>query len=383
MKKIFMLFMLFFAINSIAQINYESIVKYSNGTLVDKKMITLKFSIHANSPNGTVVYREIQHPLTSNIGKVTSVVGRGLPEVGSFSQINWSQGNYYLIVEFFTGNNSCEWIYVPFYQTNQTNQLIYTCSGEQTLTPCPLYTNLVWSDEFNENGAVNSSKWHHQTQLPNGNSWYNGEVQHYTNNIANSFAQNGVLNIVAKKESYTSQGVTKQYTSARLNSKFAFTYGRIEVRAKLPSGLGTWPAIWTLGKNIIEPGGFWSATHGTVAWPSCGEIDIMEHWGHNQNFVQSALHTPSSNGSTNNLGGTTVSTASSEFHIYSLEWTPEKMSFSVDGQIYYVYNPSVKNAYTWPFNSDQYILLNLAIQPPVDSSINQRTLEVDYVRVYQ
>jgi beta-glucanase (GH16 family) len=83
------------------------------------------------------------------------------------------------------------------------------------------------------------------------------------------------------------------------------------------------------------------------------------------------------------LGGTTVSTASSEFHIYSLEWTPEKMTFSVDGQIYYTYNPSVKNAYTWPFNSDQYILLNLAIQPPIDSSINQRTLEIDYVRVYQ
>jgi len=118
------------------------------------------------------------------------------------------------------------------------------------------YTQLVWSDEFNGNGAVNASKWHHQTLLPNGNSWFNGELQHYTDRVENSSQSGGSLFINAINESFSDQGVTKQYTSARLNSKFAFTYGRVVVRAKLPQGAGTWPAIWMLGKNISEPGGF-------------------------------------------------------------------------------------------------------------------------------
>ena len=95
-----------------------------------------------------------------------------------------------------------------------------------------VYSDLVWSDEFNTNGAINSNNWHHQTQLPAGGSWFNGEVQHYTNQLTNSFVNEGFLNIVSKKEPYTNQGITKQYTSARLNSKFAFKYGRVNVRAK-------------------------------------------------------------------------------------------------------------------------------------------------------
>ena len=246
-----------------------------------------------------------------------------------------------------------------------------------------IYNDLVWSDEFNGSGAVNSTNWHHQTQLPNGGSWYNGEVQHYTNLITNTYQNNGALNLVAKKEPFTDQGVTKQYTSARLNSKFAFKYGKVEVRAKLPTGVGTWPAIWMLGKNIIEPGGFWSSTYGTAYWPACGEIDIMEHWGSNQNYVSSAMHTPSSYGGTVNNGGQTIPTASSAFHIYTLVWTTEKMEFFVDGKIHYTYNPSVKNASTWPFDSEQYLLLNLAIESKIDPNFTQGAMEVDYVRVYQ
>jgi beta-glucanase (GH16 family) len=208
-------------------------------------------------------------------------------------------------------------------------------------------------------------------------------VQHYTNRQDNSFVSNGTLKIVAKKETFTDQGVTKQYTSARLNSKFAFTYGRVEVRAKLPTGAGTWPAIWMLGKNVIEPGSYWTSTSGTVNWPACGEVDIMEHWGNNQNYVQSAMHTPSSYGSTINLGGQTISTVSSDFHIYTLEWTSNKMVFSVDGVIHYTYNPTIKDASTWPFNEPQYLLLNVAMQPYIDPNFTQSAMEVDYVRVYQ
>ena len=247
----------------------------------------------------------------------------------------------------------------------------------------PVFDNLVWSDEFDGNGAINTNKWFHQTQLPNGFSWYNGELQHYTDRTDNSSVENGILSITAKKETFTDQGHTKQYTSARLNSKFAFTYGKVEVRTKLPTGVGTWPAIWMLGKNINEPGGYWTNSFGSVNWPECGEIDIMEHWGNNQNYVQSALHTPSSYGGTVNKGGQTIATASSEFHIYTLEWTSEKMVFKVDDVEHYTYNPAVKNADTWPFDSDQYLLLNIAIEAGVAASFTESKMEIDYVRVYQ
>ena len=183
--------------------------------------------------------------------------------------------------------------------------------------------------------AIDSSKWFHQTLLPNGSSWYNGELQHYTDRTENSYVSNGTLKIVAKKESYRDQSVTKNYTSARLNSKYAFQYGTVEVRAKLPSGVGTWPAIWTLGKNINEPGAYWQTQgFGTTSWPASGEIDIMEHWGSNENVVQSAMHTPSSSGNTQNKGRQTVATATSQFHVYKLEWTAQKMVFSVDDVIH-------------------------------------------------
>jgi len=247
----------------------------------------------------------------------------------------------------------------------------------------PVFNNLVWSDEFDVNGAVNATKWFHQTQFPNGNSWYNNEVQHYTNRQINSFVSNGSLSIVAKKETYTDQGQTRQHTSARLNSKFAFQYGRVEVRAKLPTGVGTWPAIWMLGKNVIEPGSYWTSTSGTVNWPACGEIDIMEHWGGNQNYVQSAMHTPSSFGNTTNLGGQTIGTVSSQYHTYTLEWSAQRMIFSVDNVVHYIYNPAIINASTWPFDAPQYILLNIAIEPSISNNFIQSSMDIDYVRVYQ
>ncbi|MCF8371086.1 MAG: family 16 glycosylhydrolase [Bacteroidales bacterium] len=253
-----------------------------------------------------------------------------------------------------------------------------------TVPSDPVFDNLVWSDEFDVDGAINSTNWFHQTQLPNGGSWYNGEIQHYTDRLDNSYVENGILKIVAKKETYTDQGQTKQYTSARLNSKFAFQYGKVEFRAKLPTGVGTWPALWTLGKNVNENGGYWdNEGFGTASWPACGEIDIMEHWGTNQNYVQSATHTPSSYGGTVNLGGQMIATASTDFHVYTLEWSAEKLVFSVDNMVHYTYNPPIKDANTWPFDAEQYILLNVAILPGIDPNFSASNMEIDYVRVYQ
>ena len=243
---------------------------------------------------------------------------------------------------------------------------------------------LIWNDEFDGSGAIDPSKWFHQTQLPNGNSWFNNELQHYTNRLDNSYVSDGTLKIVAKKEAYTDQGQTKEYTSARLNSKYAFTYGKVEIKAKLPEGVGTWPAIWMLGQNISEPGAYWQTQgYGTTSWPHCGEIDIMEHWGANQNYVQSALHTPSSYGATINHGGQYISNATTQFNVYTLEWTSEQMIFSVNGYVHYTYNPDIQNSETWPFDSPQYLLMNIAIEPSIASSFTETEMELDYVRVYE
>ena len=249
-----------------------------------------------------------------------------------------------------------------------------------------IYTDLVWADEFDTNGAIDAAKWHHQTQLPQGGSWYNGEQQHYTNRIENSSVNNGFLDITAIKENFTDQGQTKQYTSARLNSKFAFTYGRVDVRAKLPFGDGTWPAIWTLGKNINEDGGFWDSQYGTVGWPACGEIDIMEHGLHPTNQVSVAIHTPSSFGETVNTSIQPLSDVANNFHVYSMNWSPDQITFLIDGVGFYTYNPTVKNSDTWPFYLEQYLLLNVAMGGnggAIDTNFSQSSMVIDYVRVYQ
>jgi hypothetical protein len=235
---------------------------------------------------------------------------------------------------------------------------------------------LIWADEFDISGPIAADKWLAETVPPNNGSWFNAEQQHYTNRTDNAFVSNGTLKIVAKKEVYTTSNSTKNYTSARLNSKFSFTYGRIEVRAKLPAGGGTWPAIWTLGSNL-----------NTIGWPSCGEIDIMEHTGNNIGDVSSAIHTPSSNGNTVNVGRINIPDTTTEFHVYTVDWSAEKMDFFVDDTLFYTYNPVTKNNATWPFDADQFILLNIAMGGTLGGNIaanfNEATMEIDYVRVYE
>ena len=250
-----------------------------------------------------------------------------------------------------------------------------------------IYSDLVWSDEFNGSGAIDATKWHHQTIGPNGGRWYNNELQHYTNRTENSFVSGGNLNIVAKRENLSQNGVSLNFTSARLNSKYAFTYGRVDVRAKLPFGNGTWPAIWTLGKNISESGAYWQQQgFGTTGWPACGEIDIMEHGLHATNEVSSALHTPSSFGNTSNTARKTLANVVENFHVYSMNWSPDQITFMIDNVIYYTYNPTTKNSSTWPFDLDQFLLLNVAMggfSGTPDASFTESSMVIDYVRVYQ
>lgn len=254
--------------------------------------------------------------------------------------------------------------------------------GSQQNAGVTHYGKLVWADEFNYSGAAKSDNWHHQVIAPNNGSWFNGEIQHYTDKLDNCYVSDGSMKIVLKKERYTFDNSTKNYTSARLNSKFAFTYGRIDVRAKLPAGSGVWPAIWTLGTNVGETGNYYGRNAQTVGWPKCGEMDIMESWGHNPRYVSSAVHTQARFGGVE-TGGMYLPDPYNDYHVYSLVWSPEKLMFFVDSAEIYTYQPDVRTADNWPFTKDQYILLNVAVLPQVDANFDSSRMEIDYVRVYQ
>lgn len=235
---------------------------------------------------------------------------------------------------------------------------------------------LVWSDEFNYTGLPDSTKWKADS---GGHGWGNNELQFYTGmDTANVLVKNGVLRISARLQDKDKN----KYTSTKLLTKGIqeFTYGRIEARAKLPAGVGTWPAIWMLGTNIKEAG-----------WPGCGEIDIMEHVGYNKDSVFGTIHSASYNHvkGTQKGKGVFIKDPYTQFHVYAIDWTAEKIEFLLDGTVYF----SVKNEHLtrneWPFDQPFYLILNLAIgggwggKMGVDNTIFPTALEVDFVRVYQ
>ncbi len=236
-----------------------------------------------------------------------------------------------------------------------------------TVTVSGAAPSVYWSDEFNVDGAPDATKWGYDI---GAGGWGNNELQYYTNRPVNSSVQNGVLKITALKENYNGSN----YTSARLLSKgkFSFKYGRVEIRAKLPAGVGTWPATWMLGSNISSAG-----------WPNCGEIDIMEHRGSELNRIFGTLHYPGRSGGSADGSSKFITNATTEFHIYTLEWTATSINIAVDGIVYH----SVNNNGNLPFNQDFFLLLNVAIggtfAGPVDPAFTSGTMEVDYVRVYK
>ncbi|MFY0603059.1 MAG: family 16 glycosylhydrolase [Flavobacteriaceae bacterium] len=341
--------------------NHTIIVKFENGTNAD---VEVNMSVPSPSAN---TWKDITFDFSN-----AQLSSNGTP-------IN-ATGTYNKITIFIDGGSNTPGTYL----IDDIND------GSVPTDPNALdviYNDLVWEDNFDVDGAVDSNKWHHQTFGPNGGQWFNGELQHYTDSQTNSFVSGGFLNIVAKRETVTQNGVTLDFSSARLNSKYAFTYGRVDVRAKLPSGNGTWPAIWTLGKNISEPGAYWETQgFGTTGWPACGEIDIMEHGLHATNEVSSAIHTPSSSGATVNTDTQMLADVANDFHIYSMNWSPDQITFLIDGVGYYTYKPSVQDNATWPFDLDQFLLLNVAIggfSGTPDPSFTESSMVIDYVKVYQ
>ena len=244
---------------------------------------------------------------------------------------------------------------------------------------------LVWSDEFDYEGIPDEQKWKHQTTGPDKGHWFNGEQQHYTASLKNAYVSEGSLKIVALKEDYTQSGVTKNYTSARLNSTFPFTYGKIEVKAKLPQGQGTWPAIWTLGTNINELGNPFGERYGAVGWPDCGEIDIMEQNGWQKSKTIGHLHWGNTKtGKYENQGSTYQLKSSSEnYHVYAAIWNKDSIQLQVDDEIFL----SIENTEELPYDNPHYVLLNMAVGGNLGGNLPERwepqVFEIDYVRIYQ
>jgi beta-glucanase (GH16 family) len=238
---------------------------------------------------------------------------------------------------------------------------------------------LVWSDDFNGKGLPDAAKWDYEL----GNDGFgNNEIQDYTISPRNIRQENGLLVIEAIKSG-------SSWTSARIitKNKFEFTYGRVEFRAKLPSGAGTWPALWMLGENVDK-----------VGWPACGEIDVMEHVGKEPGVIHSTLHTPSSFGATINTGKKNVNTYNTDFHLYEANWKHDCIEFSIDGVLFYTFKPDVINNSTWPFNKPCFIIMNIAVggnwgsdpkyetnglKNGIDPLLTSVKMEVDFVRVYK
>lgn len=293
----------------------------------------------------------------------------------------------------FTVNNALD-------VSETTTILVNSADNTQTMTYSISFQQstyaLVWEDEFENDeityysgqiNPVDDSKWFHQTYPANGGQgWFNNEQQHYTDRLDNSYVSNGTLKIKAIKETYSNPqtGSSQNYTSARLNSKYAFTYGKVEVRAKLPSELGTWPAIWTLGQNISEQGAYWQTQgYGTTGWPACGEIDIMEQ-DSNKSITSGAFHFgPDYTQHQYTTDHISVTDTENTWHVYSMIWTDEGISLMVDGVEFH----NTSNVDMSFFQANHFILLNVAmggaLGGSIDPNFSSAIMEIDYVRVYQ
>jgi len=247
--------------------------------------------------------------------------------------------------------------------------------GQQIPPAGPTTWQMVWNDEFNNTGFPDSTKWGYDV---GGNGWGNHELEYYTGKrMENARVENGNLIVEAIKEPW--QGMN--YTSARLLSKNKgeWQYGKIEVRAKLPKGRGTWPAIWMLG-----------ATN-PLKWPDDGEVDIMEHVGFDQGNIHGSIHCKKYNWvvGTQKTAIQMVPDCSEQFHLYGVEWSADSMKLSIDGAYYLSFANEHSGYAAWPFDNKLFLILNIAVggdwggQKGVDDTIWPQQMLIDYVRVWQ
>lgn len=232
----------------------------------------------------------------------------------------------------------------------------------------------VWADEFNYEGKPDPEKWGYDI---GGSGWGNNELQYYTESTGNARVADGLLTITARHE--PTEGM--DYSSARLvtKNKGDFLYGRFEAKAKLPAGKGTWPAIWMLPTDWTYGG-----------WPKSGEIDIMEHVGYDQDRVHITVHTEAYNHTLGTQKGKSkvVGNASTDFHLYRVDWTPDAIRGYIDDEQVFEYLNEGTGSAVWPFDKRFHLLLNIAVggnwggAEGVDPAVFPTAMQVDYVRVY-
>jgi beta-glucanase (GH16 family) len=274
-----------------------------------------------------------------------------------------------------------KWSYPKWY-----GLILLTCAcaaAQSRNQSAPAGWKLVWSDEFNgpPGSAVDSSKWVTES---GGNGWGNQELEYYTARPENASQQDGNLVIKVVEEKYTgSDGVARNYTSARLKTqgKFSHTYGRFEARIKIPYGQGIWPAFWMLGDDIEKKG-----------WPKCGEIDIMENIGKEPTVVHGTIHGPGYSGA-DGIGAPFELAAgervADQFHVFAVEWEPKAIRFYVDDHLYETRTPAdLPKGAKWVYKHPFFLLLNVAVGGgwpgnPDASTTFPQTMLVDYVRVYR
>ena len=259
---------------------------------------------------------------------------------------------------------------------------VSTTSETSSITQEILNWNLVWSDEFDYEGLPNPDKWSYDV---GGSGWGNNELQYYTNaDLDNASVANGNLTITARKENIQN----REYSSARLvtKNKGDFLYGRMEAKAKLASGRGTWPAIWMLPTDWVYGG-----------WPTSGEIDIMEHVGYDPNVVHATIHTETYNHSRGTQVGEslTLTNVFDNYHTYAIEWEPGVIRAYINETQYATFAFDVDDIengpsyLAWPFDQDFHFIFNIAVGgnwggvQGVDTNIFPTSMVVDYVRVYQ
>lgn len=258
--------------------------------------------------------------------------------------------------------------------------MLFSCGSEDTSTPnqnpdLEFEYQLVWSDEFNGDD-VNLDNW--TFEIWNAGH-VNSEWQQYVENTDNYKVENGNLEITAIQTGNNEFG---GYSSTRLSSKNKqeFKYGRMEFRARMPSGRGTWPALWMLGVNQDQ-----------VGWPKCGEIDVVEYVGYQPNKSHTNIHTQADYGSTAVYKSHTLDTVEEEFHTYGITWTNTKIEFYLDNpsNVINTYSPSNTTPDNWPFAQKFYFIMNFAVGGTwggvqgVDGDIWPQTMFVDYIKVYQ
>ena len=236
---------------------------------------------------------------------------------------------------------------------------------------------LVWSDEFSNSGAPNPSKWNYERGYVRNN-----ELQYFTDRPENVRVSDGKLIIEARRDYATVDGAQREITSASVTTRNiqSWQYGKIDIRAKLPASLGTWPALWMLPNS-------WPS----IVWPLCGEIDIMKHVGYDPDYVHTTVHTEANNHTKGNqlFKSTYLPDVDDAFHNYGIEWNDQKIDFFVDGGKVYTVSKNGNTIEEWPFDQPFYLIMNLSFGGSwgglqgVDKSSLPQTYLVDYVRVYE